>query len=252
MSLNTPLALFTRWRGLPILEELKERFFIVGHRGAKGLEPENTLKSVRRALELGVDAVEVDVRVSGDGYPVVIHDETVDRTTDGSGLVAEMSLEELRRLDAGGGEKIPLFEEVLREVHGKAVLFVEFKVLEAVTPVLEKVEEMKAWKSILFISFHPDHLLKVKEYRRDAYIGLIYSQPSDGIVLAKKIGAVAVLPQYRLATEKAVAFAKRLKLMVVPWVVNDLETGLKLKSYGVNGLATDRPDILLKLREYSG
>ena len=234
---------------LPILEELMGYFFIVGHRGAKGLEPENTLKSIRRALELDVDAVEVDVRVSKDDYPVVIHDETVDRTTNGEGSVAEMSLEELRKLDAGMGEKIPLFEEVLREVHGKAVLFVEFKVPEAVDPVLEKVDELNAWKSVLFISFHQEHLLKVKKYKEDAYIGLIYSKPSDGIILAKKIGAIAVLPQYRLATEKAVAFAKRLKLMVVPWVVNDLETGRRLKSYGVSGLATDRPDLLIKLRD---
>ncbi|RLE84561.1 MAG: glycerophosphodiester phosphodiesterase [Thermoprotei archaeon] len=234
---------------LPIIDEIREHFFIVGHRGANGLEPENTILSIRKALEIGVDAVEVDVRASKDGYPVIIHDDTVDRTTNGSGLVEDMSLKELRRLDAGKGEKIPLFEEVLREVHGKAVLFVEFKVADAIDAVLKIVDSMNAWKSILFISFESDHLLKVKEYNKDAYTGLIYFKPGDGIILAKKIGALAVLPFYRMATEKAVVFAKKLKLMVIPWVVNDLETGKRLKSYGVNGLTTDRPDIMIKLRD---
>ncbi|RLE74539.1 MAG: glycerophosphodiester phosphodiesterase [Thermoprotei archaeon] len=234
---------------LPIIDEIREHFFIVGHRGAKGLEPENTILSIRKALEIGVDAVEVDVRASKDGYPVIIHDDTVDRTTNGSGLVADMTLDELRKLDAGKGEKIPLFEEVLREVHGKAVLFVEFKVADAIDAVLKIVDSMNAWKSILFISFESDHLLKVKEYNKDAYTGLIYFKQGDGIILAKKIGALAVLPFYRMATEKAVAFAKKLRLMVIPWVVNDLETGKRLKSYGVNGLTTDRPDIMIKLRD---
>ncbi|MEM2795626.1 MAG: glycerophosphodiester phosphodiesterase family protein, partial [Thermofilaceae archaeon] len=123
------------------LKSLKGCFIIVAHRGASGYEPENTLRSVRKALEMGVDAVEVDVRLSRDGVPVVIHDETVDRTTNGSGRVSDMTLKELKRLDAGAGEQIPLLEEVLEVVKGHAPLFAEIKELEVVKPSLGVVRK---------------------------------------------------------------------------------------------------------------
>ena len=86
---------------------------IIGHRGAKAYEPENTLRSIRRALDMGVQAVEIDVHASQDGRLVVIHDATVDRTTNGKGRVADLSWTELRRLDAGMGERLPSLEEVV-------------------------------------------------------------------------------------------------------------------------------------------
>ncbi|MEM4791078.1 MAG: glycerophosphodiester phosphodiesterase family protein, partial [Thermofilum sp.] len=91
-----------------LIGDLKGRFFVVAHRGASGHEPENTLRAVRRAIEIGADVVEVDVRVSKDGALVVIHDDTVDRTTSGRGKVRDMTAAELRSLDAGKGERIPL------------------------------------------------------------------------------------------------------------------------------------------------
>ncbi|HDD72245.1 MAG TPA: glycerophosphodiester phosphodiesterase, partial [Candidatus Bathyarchaeota archaeon] len=95
---------------------------VVAHRGASGAEPENTLRAVRRGFEVGADWVEVDVRVSRDGRFVVIHYETVDRTTDGSGRVSEMTFDELRKLDAGMGERMPSLEEVLDEAEGRGTL----------------------------------------------------------------------------------------------------------------------------------
>src|SRR6266511_3945699 len=100
---------------------------VVGHRGAAGLEPENTLRAFRRGIELGVDYVECDVHLTRDGHLAVIHDETVDRTTDGHGPVAGFSLEELRRLDAGQGERIPTLEEVLATTRGHVRLLIELK-----------------------------------------------------------------------------------------------------------------------------
>ena len=108
---------------------------IMGHRGAKAYEPENTLRSIRRALELGVHAVEIDIHLSRDGRLVVIHDATVDRTTNGKGRVADLTWEELRRLDAGLGEAVPSLEEVTALVHGRAHLFIELKDRQAVEPL---------------------------------------------------------------------------------------------------------------------
>ena len=92
----------------------------VGHRGARAYEPENTLRSFRKALELGVNAVELDVRRTKDGELVVIHDDKVDRTTNGRGLVNELTLEEIEKLDAGKGEKIPTLEEALEFLDKKS------------------------------------------------------------------------------------------------------------------------------------
>lgn len=232
-----------------MMESLREKRFVVAHRGASAYEPENTLRAVRRALEMGADAVEVDVRLSRDGHPVVIHDETVDRTTNGRGRVSDMALGELRALDAGKGEKIPLLREVLDLVDGKAILFLELKVREAADVALREVREKGMVDSALFISFDPEAVARVKNLYEKADIGLIYVRPRDGIVLAKKLGAAAVLPFYRLATPKAVAFAKRMGLTVVAWTVDDVKTAEKLWSYGVDGIATNRPDVMIDLRE---
>lgn len=233
---------------MSMIDDLKNKFLVVAHRGASAYEPENTLRAIRRAIEIGADVVEIDVRLTKDGYPVVIHDETVDRTTNGSGLVNEFSLDELRKLDAGKGEKIPLLSEVLDLVAGKIDVFIEIKVDEAVIPSLREVDARDLWDSVMFTSFNIEHLRRVLEFNSKANVGLIYIRPVDGIVGAKKLGAIAVLPFYRLATRKAIAFAKRLKLMVIPWTVDNLNVARKLKVDGANGIVTNKPDIMLELK----
>jgi len=99
----------------------------IGHRGAKGYEPENTLRSFQKALELNVDAVELDVRRTKDGAIVVIHDAEVDRTTNGKGLVSELTLKEIKELDIEKGEKIPTLEEALDFLDKKVKIFIELK-----------------------------------------------------------------------------------------------------------------------------
>ena len=115
-------------------------FLCIGHRGAKGLEPENTLRSVRKALDLGVDGVEIDVYLAG-GQLVVIHDETLERTTNGRGLVEEQSFDYLRSLDAGMGEKIPTLREVFDTVNRRAFINVELKGSGTAEPVFALVGE---------------------------------------------------------------------------------------------------------------
>ncbi len=234
------------------VEGLRGRFFVVAHRGASGYEPENTLRAVRRALEMGVDAVEVDVRLSRDGVPVVIHDETVDRTTSGRGRVREMTAEELRGLDAGAGERVPLLEEVLDEVRGRAVLFLELKEREAAEPSLELVRGRGMLDQVLFISFDEQAISAVKAREPAAHAGLIYARPGEAVVAARRLGCEFVLPHYRLATERAVAFAHRLRLLVVAWTVDDPGLAAELKRRGVDGIASNYPDRMMPLRGATG
>ncbi|RLG49442.1 MAG: glycerophosphodiester phosphodiesterase, partial [Thermoproteota archaeon] len=124
-------------------------FLAVAHRGASAYEPENTLRAVRRALELGANAVEVDVRVTKDRRLAVIHDETLDRTTSGSGRVRDYTLAELKRLDAGMGERIPSLEEVLKEASG-ALLVVELKDPDAVS---ELASALSGRRGVIAVSF---------------------------------------------------------------------------------------------------
>ncbi len=229
-------------------ELFEMKLFIVGHRGAKGLEPENTIRSIKRAIALGVDAVEVDVRITKDNIPVIMHDETLDRTTNGKGRVRDYTLKELKKFNAGDNEKIPTLEEVVKEVAGKVVLFIEIKEDEAVKPVLNLADQENIWPYSIFISFNSHYIEEVKLFNPKAYTGLIYIKLFDGIVKAKKMGANMVLPYFRIATAKAIAFAKRLKLKVVVWTINDIETALEYRNRGVDGITTDRPDLLVDIK----
>ncbi len=106
---------------------MEKEFLKIGHRGARAYEPENTIRSFKRALELGVNAVEFDVRQTKDKKVIVIHDEDVKRTTNGEGFVRDMTLKQIKEFDAGRGEKVPSFEEVLDFIGKKAMMFIELK-----------------------------------------------------------------------------------------------------------------------------
>jgi len=230
-------------------DDLRGRFFVVAHRGASAYRPENTLSAFKLALDFGVDAVEMDVRVTADGKAIIMHDETVDRTTNGRGRVADLTWDYIRELKVGMDERVPLLSEALELVGGRCVVFLELKVDEAVEPAVREVDARKLWDSVLFISFEARHLMKILEYNGKANVGLIYIKPVDGILAAKKIGAKIALPYYRLATSKAIEFAHKLKLMIAAWTVDDYETALELKSRGIDGIVSNRPDVIMKLKE---
>lgn len=233
---------------IPELLSIKP-FAVVAHRGASKYEPENTLRALKKAIEMGADIVEVDVRLSKDGVPIVIHDETLDRTTNGSGRVFDYTVEQLRKLDAGLGERIPLLSEVLDLVRGNVGLLLELKEVKATEPSLKMVEEENMISQVMFISFHRRALERIEQLRLDAFRGLIYERPGDHIVVAKRMGCTAVAPHYTLATAGAVGFAHRLKLKVNVWTVNDLKTGKTMAKRGVDAITTDRPDLLISLRK---
>src|SRR5215212_6839941 len=136
---------------------------VVGHRGAAALEPENTLRAFRRGIELGCDYLECDVHLTRDGQLAVIHDETVDRTTDGHGPVSAFTFEELRQLDAGQGERIPSLEEVLETVRGHVRVLVELKGAGVEEAAVAVVIAMKMAEHVTFTSFQLDRIARVRQ-----------------------------------------------------------------------------------------
>lgn len=216
---------------------------VIGHRGACGYYPENTLLSFKKAFEMGVDYIELDVRLSKDGFPVVMHDETLDRTTDGSGRVREYTLEELKRFDAGSGERIPTLEEVIElvvKMDGK--LLIEIKDVDAVDDVIRLVEKHNLIKRSKIVSFHLDALLKVPDYMDK---GLIYAWPGRWIEKALEIKATAILPKYTLVSEKMVGYAHYKGLGVYVWNIDDVENAERMFQFKVDGIASNKPDIII-------
>ena len=221
---------------------------VIGHRGAAGLEPENTLRSVRRAIELGVDRVEIDVRVSRDERLVIMHDETVDRTTNGHGYVSELTFDELRSLDAGMGEKIPTLDEILKFTMGKAKLEIELKVPEATEPTIQLIEERNAEKDVIVISFIHELLERVHDLNPNIKTGaLFFEVPKDILQRALKAHASSIHVYYRNVNSELVKEAHRSGLEVAVWNPNRIEEMREMIDLGVDAIGSDRPDRLIQL-----
>jgi len=215
----------------------------IGHRGAAGLEPENTLRSFRRAEEEGADALELDLRVTRDGYLVVLHDPTVDRTTNGTGPVHELTLAEMRRLDGGLGERVPTFGEVLEAT--TLPIHAELKVIEAVEPLASVILEQDVAGRVAPISFEPEALRRLKLVLPDQPVGLILSgAPPEVAERARSVGADFVSLEAAHLNAEALERCRRAGLKVTAWTVNEPEQMRRVMESGVEGIATDHPDVL--------
>lgn len=235
---------------------------VVGHRGAAGLEPENTLRAVRRAIDLGVDQVEIDVQLTRDGKLAVIHDKIVDRTTDGQGAVNDLTFEELRRLNAGDGERIPSLEEVMEVVLGRAILQIELKRDEPTPgPVLAVIRELKAQEDVVVSSVKFGLLEQVRRMEpRVATLGLFsqlkdlqrfdeaYSAwPDDMYRICSRTGCRWLGIWARAMTGGIVQEAHRRGLLVYCFGAHEKEDLEHVASMGVEAIGTNRPDILLRI-----
>ena len=148
----------------------------IGHRGAKAYEPENTIRSFKKALEIGVDAVELDVRKTKDDQLVVIHDADVKRTTDGKGLVSELTLKQIKEFSAEKAEKVPTLKEALDFLDKKVKILIELKETGIEEKVLAAVHENRLHKNVIIVSFIEDALRKVRELDKEVETGLIYAK----------------------------------------------------------------------------
>ncbi|MEM2110288.1 MAG: glycerophosphodiester phosphodiesterase family protein [Candidatus Bathyarchaeia archaeon] len=216
----------------------------VGHRGARAYEPENTLRSFQKAIDLGVDAVELDVRRTKDNELVVIHDAEVDKTTNGKGLVNMLTLREIKQLDTEKGEKIPTLEEALDFLDKKVKIIIELKEVGYEDKVLNLIKKKKLEKNVIIVSFHEESLRRVKEVNNEVETGLIYVQHKNPIKAALELKANYLLPLYRFVHTANVQKAHENGLRIIVWTINTREEALEYAKKGVDGIASDKPDIL--------
>jgi glycerophosphoryl diester phosphodiesterase len=219
----------------------------MGHRGAPAYEPENTLRGIRTALAMGVSAVEVDVQLTKDAELAVIHDSTVDRTTNGTGAVRDFTLAELKRLDAGKGEVIPSLAEVVEEVAGKAHLVIEVKHPEAAPALLQFFQARDIFDRAHVISFwHPVvKALKEKDSRLRTGV-LLVGCPVDPAALALAALAEALVLHYAYVTPDLVHAARAAGLLVYIWNIDDVETLKPYLAMNLDGIGSNRPDVLVE------
>jgi glycerophosphoryl diester phosphodiesterase len=222
---------------------------VIAHRGASGRFPENTLLAFREAVAAGADAIELDVHLCGDGVPVVIHDDTVERTTDGRGLVHEMRLDVLRRLDAGAGETVPTLAEVF-EVFPDLPVIVEIKHPAASGPVLEVLRRMGCSGRVLVGSFHHSSLrvfrgarIATSASRRDSAV--FWAASRTGWIKPPGPYRAFTVPEYsnnlRVVDRRFTRLAERAGKPVHVWTVDDQDDARRLWDLGVAGVITNFP-----------
>lgn len=234
--------------------------WVVGHRGASGVAPENTIAAFQEALDAGAVMCELDVHLTKDGVPVVLHDERVDRTTNGVGPVADWSLAELKHLDAGmwfdrrfRGQRIPTLREVLRFARGRMKLFLELKTNKTDYPgieeaVLTEVREEAMADEVIVGSFNPQTVARAKALARGISVGGILE---DLRVLDPFIGETGgldvVSAGHVWATEETVRPVHERRLPLFLWTVNEEDEMRRCARLGVIGVMSDFPKVLARV-----
>lgn len=221
---------------------------IIGHRGASGYEPENTLRSFAKAIELGVDMIEFDVHVCASGELVVIHDDTVDATTNGTGSVAEKTLSELRALDAGSGESIPTLREVLELVNRRVKVDIELKGLGTAVLAAQLIDEYvqhKGWTydDFFVTSFDHDELAlfcAVCPHVQASY--MLHSFNGDWRELLAQIDTAIFVTCSDEVTQEMVEFLHERGICVYVYTVNDYAELERMRQLSVDGIFSDFPD----------
>lgn len=223
--------------------------FLYAHRGASAEAPENTMAAFRRALAVGADGIELDVHLSADGVPVVVHDETLERTTDGAGPVSARSLAGLASLDAGGwfapefsGEGLPTLAEVLRLLAGRLRLNLEVKDARAGLAVLDLLRHFPQTDAVLS-SFDHSLLARLRRVAPDLPLAMLVAAGDWHRTLAKaaSLRACAFHPHVDLISRPLLAACRRLDLPVYVWTVDDPDVARSLARIGVAGLFTNDP-----------
>ncbi len=231
--------------------------WVFAHRGASGEAPENTLASFRQAILQQCDVIELDIHLTSDGHVVVCHDETLDRTTDRSGAIAELTLEEIRRADAGSwfdpafaGERIPLLQEVLELVPAEIGLNIELKMscggrLEEAA--IKLLRENGRLDSVLFSSYDHKLLHRIKQQAPEARISLVYDfKPLHPLSLIRDFGldVFAVSLYHGMVEQEDVEAIRKHGKHVIVWTVNQEPAMRRMLDCGVSGIITDHPALL--------
>lgn len=247
------LKKFPLFKGFPL---------VIGHRGFSRIAPENTLSAFEAATKLGVDMIELDVTLSKDGKLIVIHDDDLDRTTNGKGPVVNHTLEELKLMDAGSwlnnefkASKIPTLEEVFNQFGNKVMINVEIKepthpTISVVEKVVDLIQKRKLAPTVVISSFNHDVLKKVYSLDKSLKIAVLTDKSLDkidAVALTKSLHGISFNPDSQHITKEEVDKLHEAGLLVLPWshTANDSpETIQKMLAIGVDGIFTNHPDIM--------
>lgn len=231
-------------------------FLVIAHRGASGHAPENTLSAFRKAIEMGADMYELDVRLAGDGEMIVMHDDKVDRTTNGKGKLSEFTLDELKKLDAGSwygpefaGERIPTLREALEAARGKIKVNIEVKESGFEERIAALVDEMKMTEDVLITAFDHGVIVKLKKLNPSLRTGALVGDitPDEMGERISPLGCDTLNPRYTAVTKSLVRKAHENGLKVYPYTVNDTVSMQMIIKTGVDGIITNYPDTLAAL-----
>ena len=235
----------------------RENIRVIAHRGASAEAPENTLAAFQKAHDSGAEWFELDVYLSKDLVPVVIHDGTVDRTTNGMGKVTDKTVEELQSLDAGSwfnpafaGEKIPTLEETFSFAKDKIKIYVEIKGAHPVLPekIVELIEKHRMKDEVVVQSFSLTQLERMRGLSDDITLEFLTGDYKEiDLQKAASIGAVSINPGYTKLRKEDIEQIHRLGLRVVPYTINDPEEIRRLIAMGVDGIITDKPETALRI-----
>ena len=231
----------------------QRRVSVTAHRGAGSLEPENTLRALQRAIDLGADQIEIDVQLTKDGHLILMHDPTVDRTTNGSGKIADLTLAEIRQLDAGSGERVPTLDEALALVKGKVTLQIELKGPGTAAPVVRTIEAAKQEDQVILTSFMHQELKDAHRLNPRLRLGALWGRlPADVVQQTKQLDAEALHIWHEFVDQHLVAEAHAQGLLVRAWNTSKEEDMRRLITLGVDAIGSDRPDVLIDVCRQAG
>jgi glycerophosphoryl diester phosphodiesterase len=240
-----------------------ERPLVFAHRGACKIAPENTLPAFQAALELGADGVELDVQYTSDGKLIVIHNQSLEATTNGAGRVTAQPFADLRRLDAGShfgsqfaGTPLPALDEVLDLCRGRLLMNIELKSLQSSTAnigvdVVAAVRARGMADQVVISSFNPLALRRAKKAGPEIECALLTAPDLPGWMRAGLTfgysKADAVHPEFPMVNQAYIDWATRRKMPVRPWTVNEVADMERMIALGVDAIITDVPDVLIGL-----
>jgi glycerophosphoryl diester phosphodiesterase len=240
---------------------MSRRVQVFAHRGAKRAAPENTLPAFQKALDMGADGIELDVQCSADGRLMVLHDFTLDHTTNGRGPLKNFTAAELTALDAGShfspnfaGTPIPTLDQVLDLVSDRCRINVEIKNQEPeggreVDLVAALIRERDLYDQVIVSSFNPITLIRMRWTDERIALGYLYYQPVPEALWAAWFTSLlkpeAIHPHHALVNEELIHFANTANCAVNVWTVNDIDEAQRLTDLGVDAIITDAPDLLI-------
>lgn len=220
---------------------------IIAHRGASFFSKENTLKSFQRAVEHGADMVELDVQMTKDNKLIILHDVHIDRISEGTGLVRNFTLEDIRKINIFGKEKIPTLDEALDLLLGNVGIVLDLKRVDVVPYILKYLKDEALRSSCIVSSFRKDAIKSAKYYDKNIKVGLICWRPSRRkINFCCKNNIDFIHPSYHFLSKRLYRKIKKSKLGINVWTVNYKRNLRKISKWNIEGIITDRPKMVRK------